>query len=134
MPSGKLELKIPWKKLTKDPLVVSIDDVYVVLEPDLDMHYDPEKALKRQRKEKEKKIKDYEEAAKKKKLKESEWWLGGWEGGREGRRERGKEREQWHLKLFFNWVQAIEGDCIDECIKLTEACIADSNIINSVTV
>ena len=75
--SGKLELKIPWKKLTKDPLVVSIDDVYVVLEPDLDMHYDPEKALKRQRKEKEKKIKDYEEAAKKKKLKESEWWEGG---------------------------------------------------------
>ena len=72
-PQGKLELKIPWKKLTKDPLVVSIDDVYVVLEPDLDMHYDPEKALKRRRKEKEKKIKDYEEAAKKKKLKESEW-------------------------------------------------------------
>ena len=88
---GKLELKIPWKKLTKDPLVVTIDDVYVVLEPDLDMHYDPEKALKRQRKEKEKKIKDYEEAAKKRKLKESEW--------REGEREREREREEENLRV-----------------------------------
>ena len=69
---GKLELQIPWKKLTKDPLVVTVDDVYVVLEPDLDTHYDPERDLKRQRKAKEKRIKDYEEAAKKRKLKESE--------------------------------------------------------------
>ena len=69
---GKLELQIPWKKLTKDPLVVMVDDVYVVLEPDLDTHYDREKALMRDRKEKEKKIKDYEEAAKKRKQKESE--------------------------------------------------------------
>ena len=58
--------------MTKDPLVVTVDDVYVVLEPDLDMHYDPERDLKRQRKAKEKRIKDYEEAAKKRKLKESE--------------------------------------------------------------
>lgn len=46
--------------------------MYVVLEPDLDTHYDPEKELKRQRKTKEKRIKDYEEAAKKRKQKESE--------------------------------------------------------------
>lgn len=65
-------MKIPWKKLTKDPLVVMVDDVYVVVEPDLDATYDPEKDLKRQRKAKEKKIKEYEEAAKKRKLKESE--------------------------------------------------------------
>ena len=71
-PIGKLELQIPWKKLTKDPLVVTVDDVYVVLEPDLDTHYDPQKELKRERTAKEKKIKDYEEAAKKRKQKESE--------------------------------------------------------------
>lgn len=58
--------------MTKDPLVVTVDDVYVVLEPDFDTHYDPEKDLKRRRKAKEKRIKDYEEAAKKRKLKESE--------------------------------------------------------------
>ena len=30
---GKLELKIPWKHLTKEPLYVEIDDVYVVVGP-----------------------------------------------------------------------------------------------------
>ena len=28
-------MKIPWKNLTKDAIVVTIDEVYVVLEPDL---------------------------------------------------------------------------------------------------
>ena len=107
LPSGKLELKIPWKKLTKDPLVVSIDDVYVILEPDLDMHYDPEKALKRQRKEKEKKIKDYEEAAKKRKLKESKW---------KGRRERERERE----REFESWWRGWGGEVVEHsCCVVT---------------
>ena len=29
------------------------------------------------------------------------------------------------LGTFFNWVQAIEGDCTGGCIKLTEVCISD---------
>ena len=31
--AGKLELKIPWKNLTKDPLYVTIDEVYIVVGP-----------------------------------------------------------------------------------------------------
>jgi vacuolar protein sorting-associated protein 13A/C len=69
---GKLELKIPWKNLTRDPLSVTIDEVYVVVGPNIDTHYDAERDLKRKRKEKEKKIEKFEEAAKKKKKKEKE--------------------------------------------------------------
>ena len=32
---GKLEMKIPWKRLTKDPLVITIDEVYVILGPNI---------------------------------------------------------------------------------------------------
>lgn len=35
--TGKLEMQIPWKRLTKDPLVVMIDEIYVIVEPDIGM-------------------------------------------------------------------------------------------------
>ena len=66
-------MTIPWKKLTKDTLQITIDEMYVILGPDFELEYDPERDLKRKRKEKEKKIEDFEEVAKKKKQKESEW-------------------------------------------------------------
>ena len=33
--TGQLELFIPWKRLTKDPLIVKIEDVYAIVTPDL---------------------------------------------------------------------------------------------------
>ena len=35
---GKLELKIPWKNLTRDPLSVTIDEVYVVVGPNIGIY------------------------------------------------------------------------------------------------
>ena len=35
---GKLELKIPWKHLTREPLYVTIDEVYVVVGPNIGMY------------------------------------------------------------------------------------------------
>ena len=32
---GKLELQIPWKRLTKDSIHVMIDEMYVILGPNL---------------------------------------------------------------------------------------------------
>ncbi len=37
--AGKLEMQIPWKKLTKDPLVITINDVFVIVEPNIGMEY-----------------------------------------------------------------------------------------------
>ncbi len=33
--SGKLEMQIPWKRLTKDPLVIIVDEVYVIIGPNI---------------------------------------------------------------------------------------------------
>ena len=38
--AGKLDLKIPWKRLTKDPLVITIDEIYVILVPNIGMRFD----------------------------------------------------------------------------------------------
>ena len=33
--AGKLEAHIPWKNLTKEPIEITIDEVYVIVGPDL---------------------------------------------------------------------------------------------------
>ena len=33
--AGKLEMQIPWKRLTKDPLVITIDEVYIIVGPNI---------------------------------------------------------------------------------------------------
>ena len=33
LPAGKIILKIPWKNLTKESIIVTIEDVYVVAGP-----------------------------------------------------------------------------------------------------
>eukprot|EP00731_Ephydatia_muelleri_P024429 Em0016g700a len=69
---GQLELFIPWKRLTKDPLIVKIEDVYAIVAPDLSVHYDAEAERTRLMKEKAKKIKKLKEASNKLKKKDKD--------------------------------------------------------------
>jgi hypothetical protein len=32
---GKLEMQIPWKRLTKDQITVTIDEIYIIVGPDI---------------------------------------------------------------------------------------------------
>ena len=84
-------MKIPWKKLARDPIVVEIDEIYVVVGPHFgelaaivwgglwcvrsflptDRPYDPEWERKRKLKKKEEQIKKYKKAAKELKASES---------------------------------------------------------------
>ena len=78
-------MKIPWKKLAKDPIIVEIDEIYVVVVPHFgellaiiagddpwwigrfppaDQPYDPEWERKRKLRKKEEQIKKYKKAAK----------------------------------------------------------------------
>ena len=90
-------MRIPWKKLAKDPIVVDIDEIYIVVGPHFgeliimhgwsedvsplhigrfppsDRPYDPEWDRKRKLRAKEEQIKKYKKAAKQLKESKSYW-------------------------------------------------------------
>jgi hypothetical protein len=58
----KLHLKIPWKSLYTDPVVIEVDGVYVICGSEAATKYDPKKEAKENREVKMRKVKEIEEA------------------------------------------------------------------------
>eukprot|EP01137_Pigoraptor_chileana_P012954 Opistho-2@65866 len=58
---GKLTLKIPWKKLKSEPVLVSIDNLFIVASPKEDFTFDPAETERRLQKAKQKKLTHLEE-------------------------------------------------------------------------
>ncbi|CAG9815731.1 unnamed protein product [Phaedon cochleariae] len=61
---GKLVLKIPWKNVYTSPSIISVEDIYLIVQPNLQVKYDPEKEEKNQYESKKQEIQRIEEAKK----------------------------------------------------------------------
>lgn len=59
---GKLTLKIPWKRLYTDPVIASVDTLYLLVVPNQDIKYDAAKEEKYLQEAKLAEIKKVEEA------------------------------------------------------------------------
>lgn len=57
-------LKIPWKSLYTSPTVISVEDIFVLVEPNLQVKYDPDKEEKNKYEAKKKEIAKVEAAKK----------------------------------------------------------------------
>jgi vacuolar protein sorting-associated protein 13A/C len=68
----EITLKVPWKKLAREPTIVTVTGVYLVVAPDTVGTYDVAKEKKNEKEAKTKKLKELEEARKKKKAKEKD--------------------------------------------------------------
>lgn len=61
---GQLLLKIPWKSLYTSPTIISVEDIFILVQPNLQVHYDAEKEEKMKYESKKKEIEKIEAAKK----------------------------------------------------------------------
>lgn len=61
---GQLVLKIPWKSLYTSPTVISVEDIFILIQPNLQVHYDEAKEEKMKYETKRREIERIEAAKK----------------------------------------------------------------------
>lgn len=61
---GHLLLKIPWKSLYTSPTVICVEDIFMLVQPNLQVHYDEDKEEKSKYESKKKEIEKVEAAKK----------------------------------------------------------------------